>query len=82
MIFVCPTGIVIVHFIPKALGCNTHSLAIDLSDNALHNDFIARHVRLRYTWTDRVNDVLSLLGVLLGVFQVFLDDLLNNALDP
>jgi hypothetical protein len=85
-VFVSETSVVIVHLIPEALGSKTDTLAIDLSDNTLNNNFVARHVQTLNGRSNLVDDILSLLlsvdGIVVLTLKVelnhFLNDLLNS----
>jgi hypothetical protein len=85
-VFVSETSVVIVHLIPEALGSKTDTLAIDLSDNTLNNNFVARHVQTLNGRSNLVDDILSLLlsvdGIVVFTLKVelnhFLNDLLNS----
>ena len=84
-VFVGERSVVIVHFVPEALGSQTDTLAINLPDNTLNNNFVARHVQTLNGRSNLVHDVLSLLlgvrRVVLLVLEVHLDNFFNDMLD-
>ena len=76
---------VIILFIPEALTGNADTLALSLTDNGLHNDLVRWYAQAFNRRLDFVGDSLShILGmrvIILLVFQVVLDDLLDAGLD-
>ena len=70
--------------IPEALGGNADTLASDLSDNGLHNDFVGRDVKCLHLHLDLVSnglcDQLCCGMVVLLVSQVPQDNFLNAGL--
>ena len=83
-VFVSETSVVIVHFIPEALGSKTDTMAIDLTDNTLNNNFVARHVQTLNGRSNLVDDILSLLlsvdGIVVLTLKVEHDHFLNDLL--
>ena len=85
-VFVGERSVVIVHLVPEALRSQTDTLAINLSDNTLNNNFVARHVQTLNGRSNLVDDILSLLlsvdGIVVLTLKVelnhFLNDLLNS----
>jgi len=84
-VFVGERSVVIVHLIPEALRSQTDTLAINLSDNTLNNNFVARHVQTLNGRSNLVYNVLSLLlsvlRVVLLILEVHLDNFFNDMLD-
>ena len=72
MIGVCVRGIVVVGFVPEALGGHADTLSQNLADNALNNDFVAWNAQLLCLVFDVSNDGFGPLFVLLLIeFLVF-----------
>lgn len=75
---------VVVLHIPKALGRETDALTTHLSNNGLHNNFVGRNAKVLQHSSDLVYNLLSLLlgflMVVILVFEVAGDDLLNDLL--
>ena len=84
-VFVGPRRIVIVLLVPETLARDAHTLAQDLADDALHNDFVTGDAELSRLVLDLDHDLLGPLLVPLVVellvLQLVRDDFLNNVLD-
>ena len=78
-------GEVVVLLVPEALAGNADTLALSLTDNGLHNDLVRWYAQAFNRRLDFIGDSLShILGmrvIILLVFQVVLDDLLDAGLD-
>ena len=77
-VLVSKRSIVVVEIVPKALGSNTNSLTLYLSNNRLNNDLVGGNAESSACLFDFVCDLLSLcLGVsmvVLFVLQVVMHD--------
>ena len=85
MVAVGEVSEVVVLHVPKALACESHALAGDLTDNGLHYNFVGRNLKVLKLGSNFVDNLfgllLSLLVVVLLVSEVALDDLLDDLLD-
>ena len=80
-VFIGETGVVIVHFVPEALGSETDTLSINLSDNTLNDNFVARYVESFNGGSNLVDNVFSLFLGIDGVIVLSLKVELNHILD-
>ena len=77
--------VVIIGFVPEALGGDAHALTGDLTDNGLHNDFVGGDAQLLGSGLnlahDSLNPSLSLHLVVLLVGHVAVNHILDNSLN-
>ena len=78
-------GVVIVGFVPEALGGDAHALTSNLADNGLHNDFVGGDAKLLSSGLnladDSLNPGLRLHLVVLLVADVAVNHILDNNLN-
>ena len=81
-ILVGPGGIVVIFLVPEALAGDTHTLAQDLTDDDLADNFVTWDAQLLYLlfdFSDNLFSHLLVFGVIeLNVLKSTLDDLLND----
>ena len=80
-VLVCERGVVIIQVVPKALGSYTDSLALNLSNNRLHNDLVGGNIESSACLLDLVGDLLSLCLSVRMVVLFVLEMVVHDSLD-
>ena len=78
-------GIVIISLVPQALGCDTHALSCNLTNNGLNDDFVGGDRQLLHSGLnladDSLNPGLSLNLIVLFISNVAVNDVFDNDLN-